>query len=132
MANNNIKEILKDSKTIAVVGLSSNPSRPSYDVSAYMQDNGYKIYPINPNENEVLGEKAYTTLKELPIKPDIVNVFRRSETVMPIVDECIELGIKNIWFQLGVVNYEAIEKAEKNNINVVYDKCILVEHSRNF
>ncbi|MEK7432507.1 MAG: CoA-binding protein [Cyanobacteriota bacterium] len=132
MENQNIKELLEEAKTIAVFGLSSNTSKPSYKVSSYMQSKGYKIYPINPNEKEVLGEKSYSNLKELPEKPDIVDVFRRSETVLEIVDECIELDIKSIWFQLGVINEEAIEKAKKNGINVIVNKCIFVEHSKYF
>jgi predicted CoA-binding protein len=125
-----IREILKNAKTIAVVGLSSNPERPSHGVTRYMQGHGYKIYPVNPGETEVLGEKASPDLTGLPVIPDIVNVFRRSETVLPIVDECIAKGVKCIWFQLGVINYEAIEKASKNNIKTIVDKCILIEHRR--
>lgn len=127
-----INNLLKNAKTIAVVGLSANPSRTSFSVTEYMQDQGYKIYPVNPLETEILGEKVYPDLKSLPIKPDIVNVFRRSELVMPIVDECIELNLNLVWFQLGVINEEAIKKAEDHNIKVVADKCILVEHNRMF
>ena len=122
-------EVLKNSKTIAVVGLSSRPERASNGVSKYMKSRGYKIYPVNPMEEEILGEKSYPDIKSLPIVPDIVNVFRSPETVMPIVDECIEKGVKTIWFQLGVVNHPAIEKAAKNGITVIYDKCIKIEHS---
>lgn len=124
--------LLKNAKTIAVVGLSANPTRISFSVTKYMQDQGYKIYPVNPFETEILGEKAYPDLKSLPIKPDIVNVFRRSELVMPIVDECIELNLNSVWFQLGVINEGAIKKAEEHNIKVVADKCILVEHNKIF
>ncbi|MFN4151592.1 MAG: CoA-binding protein [Candidatus Sericytochromatia bacterium] len=126
--NKNIKQTLEEIKTIAVVGLSSKPERASNGVSKYMMNNGYKIYPVNPVEKEILGEISYPDLKSLPIKPDLVNVFRSPETVMPIVDEAIELGIKKIWFQLGVVNEEAIKKALDAGIEVVVDKCIKVEH----
>lgn len=124
----NIKKTLEEIKTIAVVGLSSKPERASNDVSKYMMNNGYKIYPVNPIEKEILGEISYPDLKSLPIKPDLVNVFRNPETVMPIVDEAIEIGIKKIWFQLGVINKEAIKKALDAGIEVVVDKCIKVEH----
>lgn len=120
-----INNLLKNAKTIAVVGLSANPSRTSFSVTEYMQDQGYKIYPVNPLETEILGEKVYPDLKSLPIKPDIVNVFRRSELVMPIVDECIELNINSVWFQLGVINEDAIKKAEKHSIKVVQPKLSL-------
>jgi len=123
-------EILKKAKTIAVVGLSANPSRTSYGVAAYLQRNGYRIIPVNPNENEVLGEKSYPSIVDLPEVPDLVNVFRRSELVMPVVEECIAKGVKFIWFQEGVINQEAISLAEKNGIKVVFDQCILKVHAR--
>ena len=125
-----INGILKNSKTIAVVGLSPKQDRPSYGVTRYLQSHGYKIYPVNPNETEILGEKSSPDLNSLSVIPDIVNVFRRSESVFPIVDECIAKGVKCIWFQLGVINYEAIDKANKNNIRTIVDKCILIEHRR--
>ncbi len=128
ISRDEIKNLLKDTKTIAIVGLSSKPDRPSYGVAEYLQNHGYKIYPVNPVEIEVLGEKSYPDLKSLPVIPDLVNVFRKSETVLPVVDEAIEIGAKFIWFQLGVVNDEAIKKSQDNNINVVVDKCIAVEH----
>ncbi len=123
-----IKEELQNAKTIAIIGLSSKPDRPSYGVAKYLQDAGYKVYPVNPVETEVLGEKSYPDLKSLPCVPDIVDVFRKSETVMPVVDECLEVGVKSIWFQLGVVNLEAIEKCNKEGIKTVFDKCIKIEH----
>lgn len=125
-----ITALLKTAKTIAVVGLSSNPYRTSFSVTEYIQKQGYKIYPVNPLETEILGEKVYPDLKSLPIKPDIVNVFRKSELVMPIVDDCIDLGIETIWFQVGVVNEEAIKKAEDHNIKVIANKCIFAEHNK--
>ncbi|MBC7475190.1 MAG: CoA-binding protein [Candidatus Sericytochromatia bacterium] len=128
ISKNEMKKLLKDTKTIAIVGLSSKSERPSYGVAEYLQNYGYKIYPVNPAETEVLGEKSYPDLKSLPVIPDLVNVFRKSETVLPIVDEAIEIGVKFIWFQLGVINDEAIKKSQDNNINVVVDKCLAVEH----
>ncbi len=123
-----IPELLQEAKTIAVVGLSSKPDRSSYGVSAYMQQRGYKIIPVTPAETEVLGEKAYARLEDVPDKIDIVNVFRRSEYVPDIVDSAIAIGAKAIWTQLGVVHEEAAEKAEKAGLTVIMDRCIAVEH----
>ncbi len=125
-----ITELLKNAKTIAVVGLSDNPMRVSYDVSEYMQSQGYRIVPVNPLIEESLGEKAYPTLSEVPEKIDIVNVFRRSEFVPEVVDEAIRLGVPAIWMQEGVVHEEAAEKARAAGIFVVMDRCILKEHRR--
>ena len=123
-----IKEVLKTSKTIAVVGLSDNPLRPSHGVSAYMQSQGYRIIPVNPNIQESLGEKAYASLKNVPEKIDIVNIFRRSEFVEAIVDQAIQLNVPAIWMQEDVVHERAAEKARKAGIFVVMDSCILKEH----
>jgi len=117
-------------RTIAVVGLSDNPAKPSYYVSEYMQRHGYKIYPVNPTVNNVLGEKSYASLSELPIKPDVVNVFRLPKAIPPIVDEMLALGLKNIWVQQGIINMEAAERAERGGISVVMDRCIMIEHRR--
>ena len=117
-------------RTIAVVGLSDNPAKPSYYVSEYMQQRGYKIYPVNPAVESVLGEKSYASLSELPVKPDIVNVFRLPKAIPPIVDEMLALGLKNIWVQQGIVNLEAAARAEQGGIHVVMDRCIMVEHRR--
>lgn len=125
-----IAELLKSAKTIAVVGLSDNPARTSYGVSAYMQSQGYRIVPVNPAISEALGEKAYPTLSEVPEKIDIVNVFRRSEHVREVVDEAIRLGVPAIWMQEGVVHEEAAEKARQTGIFVVMNRCILKEHGR--
>jgi predicted CoA-binding protein len=119
-----IKTLLKTSKTIAVVGLSPRSSRPSHGVSAAMQGFGYRIIPVRPAVEEVLGEKAWPDLRALPITPDIVNVFRAPEHVGPIVDACIELGIKAIWLQDGVVNEEAALKAQRSGMTVIMDRCI--------
>ena len=125
-----ILELLKNYKTIAVVGLSSNPMRPSYDVTEYMQAAGYRIIPVNPNEREVLGEKSYARLEEVREKIEIVNVFRRAEEVPAVVDSAIRIGARVVWMQSGVENEEAAEKARAAGLVVIEDACILVEHRR--
>lgn len=115
-------------RTIAVVGLSGNPAKPGNYVSAYMQQHGYRILPVNPAVDTVLGEKSYASLAELPIKPDIVNVFRQPKFIPAVVDEMLQLGLKNLWVQLGIVNMEAAVRAEAGGIRVVMDRCIMVEH----
>jgi uncharacterized protein len=127
-ATDEIGALLKQSKTIAVVGLSDSPLRPSYGVSAYMQSHGYRIIPVNPVIKGALGEKAVPTLADVQEKIDIVDVFRRSEFVPEIVDEAIRLKVPAIWLQEGVIHEEAAEKARKAGILVVMDKCILKEH----
>jgi uncharacterized protein len=123
-----ITDILKESKTIAVVGLSDDPSRPSHGVSEYMQDHGYRIIPVHPTAETVLGEKVYRSLSEIPDKIDIVDVFRRPDAVPAIVDEVIALKLPVLWLQETVVHEEAAEKARKAGIKVVMDLCILKEH----
>jgi predicted CoA-binding protein len=125
-----ILEILKKYKTIAVVGLSSNPARPSFGVTDYMQSAGYRIIPVNPNETEVLGEKSYARLEDVPEQIGIVDVFRRSENVLPVVESAIRVGAKVVWMQLGVENAAAAERARAAGLIVVEDACILVEHKR--
>jgi uncharacterized protein len=117
-------------RTIAVIGLSEVPSKPSHYVSAYMQQHGYKIYPINPSIPEVLGEKSYASLSDLPIKPDIVDVFRLPKFIPAIVDEMLQLGLPNLWVQQGIINLEAATRAEAGGIHVVMDHCLMVEHRR--
>ena len=119
-----IRSLLQNTRSIAVVGLSPNPSRPSHSVSAAMQRFGYRIIPVRPAVEAVLGEKAYPDLNALPEMPDLVNVFRAPEHVGPIVDACIELGIKAIWLQDGVVNEAAAQKAVQAGMTVVMDRCI--------
>src|SRR3954463_13189232 len=123
-----ITDLLKNAKNIAVVGLSSSPMRPSYGVAAYMQTQGYKIIPVNPEIKGALGEKACATLADAPEKIDIVNIFRRSEFVPALVDDAIQLKPSAIWMQEGVRNDAAAEKARKAGIFVVQDRCILKEH----
>jgi predicted CoA-binding protein len=125
-----ITEILKTSKTIAVVGLSSNPMRPSFGVTEYMQKEGYRIIPVNPNETEVLGEKSYARLEDVPGKIEMVNIFRRAEEVQAVVESAIRVGAKAVWMQLGVENEEAAEKARAAGLVVVVDACILIEHRK--
>jgi hypothetical protein len=126
-----ISEILDSTKTVAVVGLSNSPLRPSYGVAAYLQHHGYDIVPVNPNINGALGKKACPSLTEVSAKVDIVDIFRRSDAVESIVDEAIVRGdVKCIWMQEDVVNERAAEKARKAGIFVVMDRCILKEHRR--
>ncbi len=125
-----ISELLGTAKVIAVVGLSSKKSRPSFGVSQYMQRAGYRIIPVNPNETEVLGEKAYATLDAVHEKIDIVDIFRRSESVPEIVAKAIKLGAKAVWMQEGVIHEEAAAKARAAGLTVVMDRCILKEHQR--
>lgn len=133
MAINNpatIKKILEETQTIAVVGLSSDPLRPSFDVSRYMQSQGYRIIPVNPNETEVLGEKAYAKLEDVPEKIDLVNIFRRSSEAGQFVDQAIQLGIKAVWMQDGVIDGEAAKRGEEAGLDVVMNDCILRQHIR--
>jgi predicted CoA-binding protein len=123
-----IKEILQIYKNIAVVGLSSQTWRSSYSVSRYMQTAGYRIIPVNPNETEVLGEKAYASLDDVPGPIEIVDIFRRPEFVPDVVEAAIRRKARVIWMQLGVVNEAAAERARAAGLEVVMDRCILVEH----
>ena len=125
-----IKRILDECKTIAVVGLSSNPIRPSHGVAAYMQRKGYRVIPINPFETEVLGEKSYANLMDVPEKIGLVDIFRRSEEAGKAVDEAIGIGAKAVWLQEGVIDEEAVQRAEKAGLLVVMDLCWLKEHYR--
>jgi predicted CoA-binding protein len=125
-----IKELLKSARTIAVVGLSSTRFRASYGVSQYLQSAGYRIVPVNPNEREVLGEKAYARLEDVPEKLDIVDVFRRSEFVAPVVEAAIRVGARAIWMQEGVADEAAAERARAAGLFVIMDSCILKEHRR--
>lgn len=119
-----IRQMLNRAHSIAVIGLSPNPARPSFRVAKGLQDSGYHIIPVRPLVNEVLGEKAYPDLESLPELPDIVDVFRASEHVPAIVDSCIKLGIRNLWLQEGVINEEAALRAQQAGITVVMDLCI--------
>ena len=127
-----IKRLLECCRTIAVVGLSANPSRPSNAVARYMQTQGYRIVPVNPNHQAVLGEFCYPSLLEVPSSTpiDLVNVFRRPDAVAPVVDQTMQIGVGAIWMQEGVVDAKAARKAESAGLTVVMDRCLLKEHSR--
>jgi uncharacterized protein len=127
-----ITEILQHAKTVAVVGLSDNPLRPSHGVAAYLLDHGYRIIPVNPQIESALGEKAYPSLLDVPERIDIVNIFRRPEFVEEVVDQAIQLKVPVIWMQEEVVHEEAAQKARQAGIYVVMDRCILVEHRARF
>ncbi len=123
-----IETILKSYKTIAVVGLSADPARTSYRVASYMKSAGYRIVPVRPDGDEILGEKVYHSLKDIPFPVDIVDVFRRPETVIPIAREAVEIGAKVFWLQQGITNEEAETLCRDAGLDVVSDRCILVEH----
>jgi uncharacterized protein len=125
-----VAEALKRHRIIGVVGLSSNPGRPSYGVAQYMRSVGYRIIPVNPNETEVLGEKSYARLEDVPEKIEIVNIFRRPEEVSTAVEGAIRIGAKVVWMQLGIEHRAAAEKARTAGLIVVMDACIFVEHKR--
>jgi uncharacterized protein len=129
-ASDPIAEILRVSKTIAVVGLSGNPARPSHEVAEYLQRAGYRIIPVNPRETEVLGEKAYARLEDVPEKVDIVDIFRRTGAVARVVDSAIGIGAKVVWMQLGIEEGAAAEKAREKGLIVIEDACLLVEDKK--
>lgn len=123
-----IRQMLRANRTIVVVGLSDHPAKPSHYVSAYMQQQGFRILPVNPSLGSVLNETCYTSLSELPTKPDVVNVFRLPRAIPAIVEEMIALGLNNLWVQAGILHPEAAASAEQAGIRVVMDRCIMVEH----
>ena len=127
-----INQLLTNAKTIAVVGLSNDPLRPSHGVSAYMQSNGYRIIPVNPQIESSLGEKAFASIVDVPERIDIVNIFRRPEFVPEIVDQAIRLKVRAIWMQEDVVHEPAAQKARAAGLFVVMDRCILKEHRARF
>jgi predicted CoA-binding protein len=125
-----IQTILNTYKTIAVVGLSSNPERPSYRVASYLKSAGYKIVPVRPDGGEILGEKVYHSLVDIPFDIDIVDVFRKPETVMPIAREAVQIGAKVFWLQQGITNEEAESFCRNAGLEVISDRCMLVEHRK--
>ena len=129
---NTLRRILRQSKTIAVVGLSANWWRPSYFAAKYLQEHGYRVIPVNPQYQEVLGEKCYASLRDIPEPVDIVDCFRKSEDIPSIADEAIAIHAKVLWMQLGVINHAAAEKARKAGLEVVMDRCVKIEHGRLF
>ena len=125
-----VEDILKGSKTVAVGGLSPKPDRPSYDVARYLQARGYRIIPVNPQATEILGEKSYPSLSAVPAPVDVVDIFRRSEDVPPIVDEAVRAKAKVVWMQEGIVNEQAADAARRVGLDVVMDRCMQKEHKR--
>jgi predicted CoA-binding protein len=123
-----ITEILNNSRTVAIVGLSANPERPSFIVGKYLKEHGYKIIPVNPGEKTILGETSYPDLAAVPEKIDVVDIFRRSEDVLPIVRQAIKIGTKAVWMQEGVINEAAAAEARKAGLKAVMDKCMRKEH----
>jgi uncharacterized protein len=132
LAGDPASELLKTSRTIAVVGLSSRRHRPSYGVAEYLQSVGYRVIPVNPAETEVLGEKAYARLEDIPERVDIVDVFRRSEFVPGVVESAIRIGARGVWMQEGVIHPEAAETARQAGLVVMMNACILKEHIKRF
>jgi predicted CoA-binding protein len=127
-----LRRILKNSHTIAVVGLSADWYRPSYFAAKYMQEHGYKIIPVNPKYTEILGERCYPDLKSIPEKVDIVDVFRKSQDCEPIAREAVAIGAKTLWLQIGVINEDAARLAETAGLDVVMDRCVKIEYARLF
>jgi len=129
---NTLRRILHESRTLAVVGLSADWFRPSYFAAKYMQEHGYRIIPVNPKYESILGEKCYKSLRDIPEKVDLVDVFRKSNDVMPIAEEAIAIGAKVLWQQLGVKNEAAAAKARAAGLEAVMDRCVKIEHGRLF
>jgi predicted CoA-binding protein len=125
-----LRRILAESRTIAVVGLSQNWHRPSNFAAKYLKHHGYRIIPVNPAYDEVLGEKCYASLADIPEPVDVVDCFRRSEDIPPLAEQAIAIGAKVLWLQLGVINLEAAERARAAGLDVVMDRCIKIEHAR--
>jgi uncharacterized protein len=123
-------DLLRESKTIAVVGLSSNPLRPSHEVASYLERAGYQIIPVNPNESEVLGQKCYARLEDIPVPVDIVDVFRRPEYVPAVADSAIAIRAKCLWLQQGITHDQAVAKAQAAGLVVIQDACLFVEHRK--
>lgn len=127
-----LKRILGGTRTIAVVGMSAKPDRPSFRVAQFMRDHGYTVIPVNPAYDVVLGETCYPSLLEVPVAVDMVDCFRRPDAMLPIVDDAIRVGAKTLWMQLGVINQAAAARAEAAGLEVVMDRCVKIEHARLF
>jgi hypothetical protein len=131
MSDKELTDLLQSAKTIAVVGLSSNPARPSFGVSRFLQRQGFRIIPVNPQEREVLGERAYPSVREIPDSVDIVDIFRRPARVPDVVDDAVQkAGVRCIWMQEGIISHEGAQRAEAAGIPVIMDRCILKELAR--
>ena len=124
-----MRAVLREARTIAVVGLSSKPHRPSFGVAAYLQRQGYRIIPVNPNEDEVLGEQAYPTLRDVPVQVDVVDVFRAADALPDIARDAVAIGAKVLWTQFDVINAEGARIADEAGLTVVMDRCIKIEHA---
>ena len=127
-----IERILKTSRTVAIVGLSPDEERASNHVGSYLREQGYTVIPVNPNAQTVIGEKSYPDLVSIPVKVDLVDIFRKPEDVPPVVDEAIKIGAKAVWMQLGIVNREAAARAREAGLTVVMNRCMFREHERIF
>jgi len=127
-----LRRILQDTRVIAMVGLSANWYRPSYFAAKYMLDHGYQVIPVNPSYGEVLGQKCYATLRDIPNEIDMVDCFRKSEEMPQIADEAITIGARVLWMQIGVINDSAADKARKAGLEVVMDRCVKIEYARLF
>jgi len=127
-----IRRILQDSRTVAMVGLSANWYRPSFFAAKYLQDHGYRVIPVNPRYDEVLGERCYASLSDIPDAVDVVDCFRRGEEIPPLAEQAIAIGAKVLWMQLGVVNTEAARTAHQAGLDVVMDRCMKIEYARLF
>ena len=125
-----IKAILENNQVIAVVGLSPKPDRDSHKVAKYLQDHGYRIVPVRPKAEEILGEKAYASLKDIPFPVDVVDIFRKVDAIPGIVDEAIDIGAKVVWMQLGLAENQSAQKAREAGLQVVMNKCLKIEHNR--
>ena len=130
MGEDAIRRILQGCRTIAVAGLSADPSRPSHGVAAYMRDRGYRIIPVNPRYPEILGEKCYPDLRSIPEPVDLVDVFRKAADCVPVAEEAVAIGAKALWLQLGIVNDEAKRIGEGAGLTVIMDRCLKIEHAR--
>ena len=127
-----LRRILKDNRVIAMVGLSANWYRPSFFAAKYMQEHGYRVIPVNPQYAEVLGEKCYKSLRDIPERVDIVDCFRRTEEILPLCEDAIAIGARVLWQQIGVINREAAAKAQAAGLDAVMDRCVKIEHARLF
>ena len=129
---NTLRRILRDSRVLAVVGLSADWYRPSYFAAKYMQEHGYRVIPVNPKYDAILGQRCYKSLRDIPDKVDLVDIFRKTQDVMPIAEEAIAIGAKVLWQQLGVKNEAAAQKARAAGLEAVMDRCVKIEHGRLF
>jgi uncharacterized protein len=127
-----LRRVLLETRSIAIVGLSANWHRPSYFAAKYMLERGYTVIPVNPAYTEILGRKCYPSLRDIPEPVDMVDVFRKPEDVLPLVDEAIAIGARTFWMQLGVINAEAVKRAEAGGLQVVMDRCVKIEYARLF